>query len=320
MGRHSSNSRAKGVTRLPLGHLISSLVEGSLASSTRLAYRAAFKHYRSFHVGFYKTEPKKKISNSKLASYVAFCHATGMKYSSICSRVSALNYINKLQGAKTSGHSFLLKRVLLGCKHYSPLADKRQPITKPILKRLISVLPTMFESNYNVILISAMFTLAFFALLRVGEMSISKTANHTISLDDITIKLKEEKPFLISLSLRHYKHSVSPFNLILKLQKNKLICPVRALHAFAGLRAKKPGPFFLNESGTPVTTKQFSCILRKCISKIGLDSKLFTSHSFRIGGATLAHRKNFSDSRIRKLGRWRSNAFQAYLRPFSAQF
>jgi hypothetical protein len=30
-----------------------------------------------------------------------------------------------------------------------------------------------------------MFTLAFFALLRIGEMSILKTANHTISVNDI---------------------------------------------------------------------------------------------------------------------------------------
>lgn len=241
--------------------MVSSLVEGSLARSTRLAYRAAFTHYRSFHVNFYRTQPKKKISNSKLATYVAFCHSEGMKYSSICSRVSALNYINKLQGSNTIGYSFLLKRVLLGCKQYSPVSDKRQPITKTILKNLILVLPSLFNSNYNIVLVGAMFTLAFFALLRVGEMTTSVTANHTILDSDIAIETKQGKADHICVSLKHYKHSVSPCHLTLKRQRSKTICPVRAVSAFAKLRAKKSGPFFINESGSSVTTKQFGQIL-----------------------------------------------------------
>lgn len=300
--------------------MVSLLLEGSLAESTRHSYRTAFEHFRSFHVRFYGSKPKNRISNNKITTYVAYCHSAGMKYSSICSRVSALNYINKLQGAKTSGQSFLVKRVLLGCKHASANADKRQPITKKVLGKLVSVLPHLFDSIYNITLIRAMFTLAFFALLRVGEITVTSVANHTISDNDITVKTKKGQPVSVCVSLRHYKHSVSPFSVTIQPQRNKKICPVLAIHAFAKMRPRKSSPFFLNESGTPVTNKQFSQILRNCISKIGLDPKSYTSHSFRIGGATLAHNRNFTDSQIRKLGRWRSNAFQSYLRPKSVLF
>ncbi|XP_060563854.1 uncharacterized protein LOC132723195 [Ruditapes philippinarum] len=243
-----------------------------------------------------------------------------MKYSSICSRVSALNYINRLLGAKSSKHSFLVQRVLLGCKKFSSNPDKRQPITKYLLKKLVSILPSLFTSLYNVTLIRAMFTMAFFAFLRVGEFTKSSTANHTISNSDISVNTKNCKPVSISVSLSHFKHSVAPFTMILQRFKNKRICPVLAIDTFSRMRPKVLGPFFLNESGTPVTTKQFNKILKKCICKIGCDPKFYTSHSFRIGAATLAHSKKYSDSQIRKLGRWRSNAFQSYLRPSSLMF
>ncbi|KAK6195007.1 hypothetical protein SNE40_000528 [Patella caerulea] len=42
-----------------------------------------------------------------------------------------------------------------------------------------------------------------------------------------------------------------------------------------------------------------------------------TTHSFRIGGASLAAHNGLSDSQIRQLGRWRSDAFRKYIRPSS---
>ena len=45
-----------------------------------------------------------------------------------------------------------------------------------------------------------------------------------------------------------------------------------------------------------------------------LDSSLYEAHSFRIGAASWAAAKGFSDSQIRLLGRWKSNAFLKYIR------
>ena len=44
----------------------------------------------------------------------------------------------------------------------------------------------------------------------------------------------------------------------------------------------------------------------------------FSSHSFRIGAATVAGRNGIPDHLIQELGRWKSNAFQSYLRTPSA--
>ena len=44
----------------------------------------------------------------------------------------------------------------------------------------------------------------------------------------------------------------------------------------------------------------------------------FSSHSFRIGAATVAGRNGIPDLLIQELGRWKSNAFQSYIRTPSA--
>ena len=54
--------------------------------------------------------------------------------------------------------------------------------------------------------------------------------------------------------------------------------------------------------------------LRAALQKAGLDPKTYAGHSFRIGAATVAHAQGIDDSTIMTLGRWRSNAYQRYVR------
>ena len=56
--------------------------------------------------------------------------------------------------------------------------------------------------------------------------------------------------------------------------------------------------------------EQLNRALRFC----NLDPALYKLHSFRIGAATWAAAKGFSDTQIRQLGRWKSNAFLKYIR------
>ena len=47
----------------------------------------------------------------------------------------------------------------------------------------------------------------------------------------------------------------------------------------------------------------------------GLDTRSYKGQSFRIGAASHAADKGFSDAQIRTLGRWKSDAFKIYIRP-----
>lgn len=46
----------------------------------------------------------------------------------------------------------------------------------------------------------------------------------------------------------------------------------------------------------------------------GLDPALYSGHSFRAGSATTASELSFNDWEMKKLGRWKSQAYNIYLR------
>ena len=69
------------------------------------------------------------------------------------------------------------------------------------------------------------------------------------------------------------------------------------------------GPLFCWPDGSPITRSYFVERLNAALTFCNLDTKLYKAHSFRIGAASWASAKGFSDSQIRLLGRWKSSAF-----------
>ena len=56
-------------------------------------------------------------------------------------------------------------------------------------------------------------------------------------------------------------------------------------------------------------------MISSALQQAGIDSKQYATHSFRIGAAaTTAKETGISDVHIKMLGRWKSNAYQLYVR------
>ena len=91
-------------------------------------------------------------------------------------------------------------------------------------------------------------------------------------------------------------------------------CPVKSMLGFLHVRPQIFGLLFCHYGEKPLTRYKFSAVLNKAIVAIGLDKRFYKSHSFRIGAATTAYQKGFSDEDIKIAGRWKSSAFQTYIR------
>ena len=64
----------------------------------------------------------------------------------------------------------------------------------------------------------------------------------------------------------------------------------------------------------------FQKAIKKVASAMGLDATRFSSHSFRIGGASAMAAAGVHDYVIQKIGRWKSLTFLQYIRTASAVF
>ncbi len=70
----------------------------------------------------------------------------------------------------------------------------------------------------------------------------------------------------------------------------------------------------MTQGGTPVAREAFAVQLSETIRLWGLNPDRYKGHSFRIGAASHAAGRGMSDSQIRIMGRWKTNAFQKFIR------
>lgn len=112
----------------------------------------------------------------------------------------------------------------------------------------------------------------------------------------------------------HYKNNYNqrPFSLVISRQSS--FCPVEYLLKYLQQRGLRIGALFVMPDGSPVSRSFFTDKLTTALRYGGLDPAKYKAHSFRIGAASYAAERGMSDAQIRAMGRWKSNAFQKYIR------
>ncbi len=246
------------------------------------------------------------LSPEHISLYIASLVQKKLARSTIISHISAINFVHVINGwASPSTHPVLSKII----RHFNvtKVSDARKPISVDLLLRLISSLPSVYTSSYQVILFKAMFLLAFFALLRISEITTNKSNTHTLQFADVTLGHQS------FITLRSYKHSSGPATIFLQHRADNL-CPITALLSFIQGRGNASGPFFAYPGGSGISRSKFNSALHLCLERCGLSSSEFKSHSFRIGGASYLALQGQSSEFIKAAGRWRSSSYQRYIR------
>ena len=86
------------------------------------------------------------------------------------------------------------------------------------------------------------------------------------------------------------------------------------METYISLRGVTAGPFFVDQAQKPISRATFASTLSTVLKYCGYDPAMFNTHSFQIGAATHAALSGVPDSKIRYMGRWKSNAFMNYIR------
>ena len=264
------------------------------------------------------------MSESLLCAYVSHLADQGLKHSTLKVYLSAVRY---LQIASGLGDPFggvawpRLDYVMRGIKkadaEKGSNSKQRLPITPSILCRLKELRASSSES-YDIKMMWAACCLAFFAFLRVGEMTVSNDQSYDdsvhLSVRDIAVD-HPAAPSIIQIRIKQSK--TDPFrqgvNLFLGRTGTSL-CPASAIISYLSARGMSPGPLFRFQDSRPLTRQRFVDAVRDGLHKIGIDKDKYCGHSFRIGAATTAAAKGMEDSVIKTLGRWESLAYLRYVK------
>lgn len=150
----------------------------------------------------------------------------------------------------------------------------------------------------------AMCAMAFFAFLRIGEITAARQSPDTLRLSQVD-KLSDESGTVVSLN-----YNQRPITIV--INRHPGVCPVEALLAYISLRGTDEGPLFRTLDGAPVDRSAFSDLLSLTVRQCRLDPARYKGHSFRIGAAS--HAAEMGYSQIRLLGCWKSDAFKRYIR------
>lgn len=289
------------------------MLENCLARSSWRAYSQVLNRVHSFLVEF-QLPVSLPLTPATIALYLSYLNGKGYAASTLITHMSAVAFIHKINNMKDPTASFLIQKCLQGVKNLRPSQDSRLPITVPILRKLVSIMGIIGSTSWEKLMFKSMFLLAFYAFLRVGEMTASKgDGKHTLQIDNLSL-VENRGTTGLSITFQSFKHGRKPASILIERQVGNLPCPVQAWEDYLAVRGKAAGCLFMKQNGEPVSRNEFSSKLALALKACQLSSELYKSHSFRIGAATYCAGKGFNDSQIRALGRWNSDAFVKYIR------
>lgn len=255
--------------------------------------------------------------------FVSHLAEQGLTHSSIKVYLSAVRNLHVHAGLHEIFSKQLsprLELVLKGIKRENAKTRSpptRLPITIDIMGKIKEVL-LQHPAEYNNILLWAACCLAFFGFLRCGEFTLPSQTEYDpgahLSIGDIAVD-STSSPTTIQVTIKQSK--TDPFRQGVQLHLGKTdseVCPVYAILPYLAVRGAKPGPLFMFEDGSYLTRPRFAAMISATLQQAGIDDKHYATHSFRIGAATTAKDAGISDVHIKMLGRWKSNAYQLYVR------
>jgi len=247
----------------------------------------------------------------------------GLSHQSVKVYLSAVRNLHVTAGQHAEYAKALTPRlelVLKGIKKESakghPPHD-RLPITVEIMQSIYLILRADPEVHINILMWAAC-CLAFFGLLRSSEFTVPKQSEYDplvhLSLQDVTLD-NIKNPSMVYVQIKASK--TDPFRkgtTVCLAKTDNNLCPVQALLPYLALRGTNPGPLFIMEDHTYLTRSKFTAKLREILKAAGIDDSKYASHSFRSGAATTAAEANIPDVHIKMLGRWKSEAYQVYVK------
>ena len=159
------------------------LAKSSLQPSSIPTYQRAWRLvYKIFTKIFHSVSKPFPIAPYTLALFIAFMYDKKYAPSTVSSYVSALGYSHKFLGLADPTKAFFIIQILKGYGKIGSRLDSRLPITLPVLNRILESSAQLTITHYQSLQFRAMCSIAFFAFLRIGEITYNSSKDAHVPL------------------------------------------------------------------------------------------------------------------------------------------
>lgn len=285
----------------------------ALAKSTRRTYRSGRAAFRKF---CYHHSLRACPASPATVGLFATSLSRGATYQTVKTYLAAISSHHKQLGWQdpVSGNPQLqlLTRGIRRVKAHQTSRRVRQPITLVMLRDLCKAIRHLKLHTQDKAMLRSALTLAFFGCLRVSEFTHAQD-RRTISALRSDVSASRQS---VVYHLRYSKtDQYGRGSHIAISSREEAICPCKAMLDYLRLSKDRPtAPLYRFRNGSPLTRASFVRLLKHLTKRAGYNPSNFNSHSLRIGSATLAAEEGHSGSFIKRLGRWRSDTYQRYVR------
>ena len=246
----------------------------------------------------------------------------GAQSSTIKSYFSAIKFMLKADNYEWDDNKILLTSITRSCRLQNDLVKTRCPIRHSLFEMTLFELERIYASQpYLETLYKALFSLAYYGLMRVGELTEAK-ACHTLKACDVHMGINKNKILLILYSLKTHGQESEPQQIKISevkqsVTRKNFFCPFSIVRSFINLRGgynSQQEQFFVFNDQSNVNSNHFRKTLKLTLRRLNLDDTLYNTHSLRIGRTTDLFKAGYSIEQIKHIGRWRSNAVYKYIR------
>lgn len=123
----------------------------------------------------------------EIVLFMAYMSKRGYAYRTVRTYITAIGYFHKIENVPDPTINVVVHKMLLGYRRDVGVnRDLRQPITLDILERILPALTHVCHSIYEAVLFRAVFSLAFFGFMRVGEITADSRSAPRASVLHIT--------------------------------------------------------------------------------------------------------------------------------------
>ena len=217
----------------------------------------------------------------------------------------------------------ILGSLTKACKLTNDVVRARFPIHCGLLEMILYEIERIFINQpYLTCMYQALFAIGYYGLLRVSELAVNDTG-HTIQAKNVHVADNKENILLVLYSSKTHTKGIQK----IKITSNKSersgkyrkrnFCPFHLMKCFLSVCQgydSDTEPLFILRDRNPVKANNVSNVLKKALSRMNLDSSLYSVHSLRIGRVTDLIKYGYSVEEVKRIGRWKSNAVYKYIR------